>query len=96
MIVAIAPVDKSAAQIKEAIPVLLFLSIISLSAFCYQRTFQKFRHGVFDAQCSLQNGLSGFDQRHIDIMALRQFDETDPVKYDFALFGLGVLEGKQL
>lgn len=28
--------------------------------------------------------------------ALRQFDETDPVKYDFALFGLGVLEGKQL
>lgn len=26
--------------------------------------------------------------------ALRQFDETDPVKYDFALFGLGVLEGK--
>lgn len=26
--------------------------------------------------------------------ALRAFDPTDPVKYDFALFGLGVLEGK--
>lgn len=25
---------------------------------------------------------------------LRQFDVKDPVKYDFALFGLGVLEGK--
>ncbi len=24
--------------------------------------------------------------------ALRKFDDTDPVKYDFALFGLGVLE----
>ena len=24
---------------------------------------------------------------------LRQFDPTDPVKYDFALFGLGVDEG---
>lgn len=24
---------------------------------------------------------------------LRQFDSTDPVKYDFALFGLGVEEG---
>jgi len=23
---------------------------------------------------------------------LRQFDPTDPVKYDFALFGLGVME----
>ena len=23
---------------------------------------------------------------------LRKFDPTDPVKYDFALFGLGVLE----
>ena len=26
--------------------------------------------------------------------ALRRFDPADPVKYDFALFGLGVLEGK--
>jgi hypothetical protein len=25
--------------------------------------------------------------------ALRKFDATDPVKYDFALFGLGVFEG---
>lgn len=25
--------------------------------------------------------------------ALRKFDKTDPVKYDYALFGLGVLEG---
>ena len=25
--------------------------------------------------------------------ALRKFDPTDPVKYDFALFGLGVYEG---
>jgi uncharacterized protein (TIGR02757 family) len=24
--------------------------------------------------------------------ALRKFDKEDPVKYDFALFGLGVLE----
>jgi hypothetical protein len=24
---------------------------------------------------------------------LRKFDEYDPVKYDFALFGLGVFEG---
>lgn len=24
---------------------------------------------------------------------LRKFDTTDPVKYDFALFGLGVFEG---
>ncbi|MEP6926459.1 MAG: DUF2400 family protein, partial [Ginsengibacter sp.] len=24
---------------------------------------------------------------------LRKFDNDDPVKYDFALFGLGVLEG---
>jgi len=23
---------------------------------------------------------------------LRNFDHTDPVKYDFALFGLGVIE----
>lgn len=27
---------------------------------------------------------------------LRQFDAADPVKYDFALFGVGVLEGKKL
>lgn len=27
---------------------------------------------------------------------LRTFDATDPVKYDFALFGVGVLEGKML
>lgn len=25
---------------------------------------------------------------------LRQFDDTDPIKYDFALFGIGVFEGK--
>jgi hypothetical protein len=25
--------------------------------------------------------------------ALRSMDKTDPVKYDFALFGLGVFEG---
>jgi uncharacterized protein (TIGR02757 family) len=25
--------------------------------------------------------------------ALRKMDKTDPVKYDFALFGLGVFEG---
>lgn len=25
--------------------------------------------------------------------ALRKFDPIDPVKYDFALFGLGVFEG---
>jgi hypothetical protein len=25
--------------------------------------------------------------------ALRSFDKEDPVKYDFALFGLGVFEG---
>jgi hypothetical protein len=25
--------------------------------------------------------------------SLRQFDQNDPVKYDFALFGLGVFEG---
>ena len=24
---------------------------------------------------------------------LRKFDDSDPVKYDFALFGLGVFEG---
>lgn len=24
---------------------------------------------------------------------LREFDATDPIKYDFALFGLGVFEG---
>jgi hypothetical protein len=24
---------------------------------------------------------------------LRAFDEKDPVKYDFALFGLGIFEG---
>ena len=24
---------------------------------------------------------------------LKQFDDTDPVKYDFALFGLGAFEG---
>ncbi len=28
--------------------------------------------------------------------SLRQFDPQDPVKYDFALFGLGVLDQKQL
>ena len=28
----------------------------------------------------------------LDIM-LRSMDKTDPVKYDFALFGLGVFEG---
>jgi uncharacterized protein (TIGR02757 family) len=28
--------------------------------------------------------------------ALRAFDPTDPVKYDFALFGMGVLEAKEL
>lgn len=28
--------------------------------------------------------------------ALRQFDPEDPVKYDFALFGLGVLEDKSM
>jgi uncharacterized protein (TIGR02757 family) len=27
--------------------------------------------------------------------ALRRYDPADPVKYDFALFGMGVLEGKQ-
>ena len=27
---------------------------------------------------------------------LREFDATDPVKYDFALFGMGVLEGKEM
>ena len=26
-------------------------------------------------------------------LELRKFDSTDPVKYDFALFGLGVFEG---
>jgi uncharacterized protein (TIGR02757 family) len=26
-------------------------------------------------------------------MALRKFDRKDPVKYDFALFGLGAFEG---
>ena len=26
---------------------------------------------------------------------LRSFDPTDPVKYDFALFGIGVFEGKK-
>ena len=26
-------------------------------------------------------------------LALRNFDKNDPVKYDFALFGLGVFEG---
>jgi uncharacterized protein (TIGR02757 family) len=26
--------------------------------------------------------------------ALRHYDAADPVKYDFALFGMGVLEGK--
>lgn len=26
--------------------------------------------------------------------ALRRYDPADPVKYDFALFGMGVLEGK--
>jgi uncharacterized protein (TIGR02757 family) len=26
-------------------------------------------------------------------LSLRKFDKTDPVKYDFALFGLGVFEG---
>ena len=26
---------------------------------------------------------------------LRQFDQEDPVKYDFALFGMGALEGKR-
>ena len=26
---------------------------------------------------------------------LKKYDAADPVKYDFALFGLGVLEGKQ-
>ena len=25
---------------------------------------------------------------------LRTFDATDPIKYDFALFGIGVFEGK--
>jgi hypothetical protein len=25
---------------------------------------------------------------------LRDFDSSDPVKYDFALFGIGVFEGK--
>jgi uncharacterized protein (TIGR02757 family) len=25
---------------------------------------------------------------------LRAFDATDPIKYDFALFGIGVFEGK--
>jgi len=25
---------------------------------------------------------------------LRTFDSSDPIKYDFALFGIGVFEGK--
>ena len=25
---------------------------------------------------------------------LRQFDSDDPIKYDYALFGMGVMEGK--
>jgi uncharacterized protein (TIGR02757 family) len=27
---------------------------------------------------------------------LRQFDQTDPIKYDFALFGIGAFEGKNI
>lgn len=43
--------------------------------------------GILNRKQNDQKALMELDE------ALRKFDPTDPVKYDFALFGLGVFEG---
>ncbi len=43
--------------------------------------------GILNRKQNDQTALQELDE------ALRKFDPTDPVKYDFALFGLGVFEG---
>ncbi len=43
--------------------------------------------GILNRKQNDQKALQELDE------ALRKFDPTDPVKYDFALFGLGVFEG---
>ena len=43
--------------------------------------------GILNRKQNDQKALMELDE------ALRKFDQTDPVKYDFALFGLGVFEG---
>ncbi|MEG1200042.1 MAG: TIGR02757 family protein, partial [Algoriella sp.] len=43
--------------------------------------------GILNRKQNDQKALIELDE------ALRKFDPTDPVKYDFALFGLGVFEG---
>lgn len=43
--------------------------------------------GILNRKQNDQKALQELDE------ALRKFDATDPVKYDFALFGLGVFEG---